>query len=617
MINYDPHPHSEQDFPPKVLGDAVPRERAKSKEDYNGFNPIFLNRFQRLVYNAGGRTTVCASGRATGKTALLGGHQIRLYQTTVRGSCLFGAPSLKSLYSKTQPAMVKSMEQIFGHIEGIHYFRGQPPKKLNWPRPLAMPRQFDNVLYAYTGHITYFVSALAVAAGNGYSLSSIIIDETRLVRNFQQSYVESILPGLRGEIYDHPGWSMDNPLYLSQFLCSDNGVVSAQREWYNHFKKLVTPEKAAINKEIAEMLAELELCPKLAQLPAFNERLNKLKSQAITLFTCATAYNEALPPNYLSEMRMHMPPLLFSVQIMGNDLDEGVDNEQYYYCFNPDIHLYDKNEWDETNRILGDANRKHKKKDGYGITREWEAPDLEITASHADDDYYDVDIDPKQPLVLTFDVNANFNTVVVSQRIPHKNGRMEIRIVNCLYTKYKEKLRALVSKFCAYYAHRRASNRKLIFVQDATLLQGQGYGLESEESSKYADVIYSMLSKAGWDVEWEKFGNPWNHDEKFQFINDIFAGQTKFDIRINKELDFLVLAINKAKCIQTRKGTAKDKSKEKLKSEADDSMGQSLETRTDVTDAFDLAVLSPQKAIYGSAPRGTQGVIFTMPTTLI
>ena len=612
MNNFDPHPHSEQDFPPKVLGDAVPKEKAKPKQDYNGLNPIFLNRFQRLTYNAGGRTTVCACGRATGKTALLGMHQIRLYQTTPRGACLFGAPSLKSLYSKTQPAMIKSMEQICGHIEGIHFFRGQPPRKLNWPRPLAMPRTFDNVLYSYTGHITYFVSALSVAAGNGYSLTSIIMDETRMVRNFQQSYIESILPGLRGEIYDHPGWKDDCPLYLSQFLCSDNGVVTAQREWYNHFKALVTPD---VNREIAEMLAELELCPKLAQLPEFVNRLNALKCRAVTLFTCATAYNEALPSNYLSDMRLQMPPLLFSVQIMGNDLDDGVDNEQYYYCFNPDIHLYDQNEWDETNRILGDSNRVHKKKDGYGIVREWEAPDLEITASHADDDYYDVDIDPKLPLVITFDINAQFNTVVISQRIPLKNGRMEIRIVNCLFTKYKEKLRALLAKFCSYYAHRRSYNRKLIFVQDATLLQGQQYGLESSESSRYADVIYSVLTKAGWEVEWEKFGNPWNHDEKFQYINDMFAGQTKFDIRINKELDFLVAALGKAKAIQARKGTLKDKSKEKLKSE--NGIGEELETRSDVTDAFDLAVLSPQKAVYGNAPKGTAGVIFSLPSMLM
>lgn len=611
MNNYDPHPHSEQDFPPRVLGDAVPHERTKSKEDYQGLNPIFLNRFQRLAYNAGGRTTVCACGRATGKTALLGLHEIRLYQSTPRGACLFGAPSLKSLYSKTQPAMIKSMEQIVGHVEGIHFFRGQPPRKLNWPRPLAMPRTFDNVMYSYTGHITYFVSALSVAAGNGYSLSSIIMDETRLVRNFQQSYVESILPALRGEIYAHPGWSDQNPYYLSQLLCSDNGVVSAQREWYNHFKKLVTPE---INRQIADMLAELQLCPQLAQIPEFVNKLNLLKSKAVTLFTCATAYNEALPANYLRDMQLQMPPILFSVQIMGNDLDEGIDNEQYYFCFNPDIHLYERDEWAETSRILGDANRVHKKKDGYGITLEWDAPDLEITASHANDDYYDVDVDRKLPLVLTFDVNAQFNTVVVSQRIPHKNGRVEIRIVNCLYTKYKEKLRALVSKFCAYYSYRRVYNRKIIFVQDATLLQGQGYGLESDESSKYADVIYSMLTKAGWDVEWEKFGNPWNHDEKFQFINDMFSGQTKFDIRINKELDFLVAALGKAKAIQGRTGTMKDKSKEKLKSE--EGIGEELETRTDVTDAFDLAVLSPQKAIYGLSPTGTRGVHFILPTSL-
>lgn len=594
------------DYAPRRLGEAIPQQEVKKKEALRGKNPIFLNRYQRLVDTSGGNICVNVCGRATGKTAGIALHFVRLNQSIPRGTSAFVAPSLKSLYCKTQPAMIKSMEQMCGFVEGIHYFRGQPPKKLSWPRPLAMPRTFDNVVYFYTGHITYFISALSVAAGNGYSLTSIIVDEARLIRDFQKNYVESILPALRGDVYDHPGWRKDtNYLYLSQYVCSDNGVIRSQREWYEHYKKLVTPET---NAEIARMVAEVNLVPELTLMPRFMQQLNRLRAEACTLFTCSTAYNEALPESFIHDMELQLPPVLFSVQIMGNDIDDSVDNDRYYYCFSPDIHLYDQNEWAETCRIKGNADKVHKAKDQFGTTIEWESPDLEVTQSHAHDDYYDVDLDPKAPLCLSFDLNANFNTVVVSQRIEH-GERMEIRIVNCLYTKYEFKLRALLGKFLAYYAHRRSQNNKVRLLFDATLKQGQSYALEDIQSSRYTEVIRDALETNGWDVCVESLGTPMSHDVKFQFINDVLAGRKVYDVRINKSLDFLVAAIGKARVVETRRGPAKDKSHEKAKGEQQ----EALEERTDVTDALDVAIWAAVKSAGNFAPSGTNGVFFSLP----
>lgn len=589
---------------------AIPQVRF-SKDDFKGFNPLFFNRMQKIVNKYGGRRVGVKAGRATGKTVFLAVHIIKCAQSIVRGCGMFGGPSLKSLFTKTQPSLISSFEQIYGYQEGREFVRTRPNPKWHWPTPLDPPKVYDNSLVFYTGHITYFTSILSKASGNGLNLTDLTIDEARYVPFAK--LIEEVYPALRGRIYDNRGWDVNlNPKYLSMMFASDAAVTHEQMEWEKEWLKYETPEENAI---LAEMLRDLEDAPELMMIPAFRERLDAQRCKCGHLFTFPTLYNiDTLPggEDYIRNAQLTMPPMLFDVQIMSKSIDDGMTNPQYYFCFNPEVHCYTPNEWDETCRILGHANKTHSIKDGYGGTREWEAPDLKKTARHADDDLYDVDIDPKYPLCLSWDLNANFNTVVISQRIPH-GRRVEVRIVNCLYTKYKEKLRALLSKFNAYYQHHKAKNKHLKIIFDSTMRQGASYSLE-DTNTRYLDVIQAVLGNCGWELELEDMKRPMLHEEKFQLINDMFAGQTIYDIRINKELDFLTLALTKAQVIQTEKGPKKDKGKEKLKSET--GIGEKLEERTDVTDALDQALIAAVKGDFGTAPVGTRGVHFILPTIM-
>ncbi len=594
-----------------------PLREEKRRYEISGFNPIYLNRAQQQILRVNSRATAVLGGRGLGKTTILGVHLQEVSQKIYRGTNLFVGPSLRSLMTRIQPSVIKTMEQTNGLRDGVHFFRCMPPPKLKWPTPLAKPRSYDCSLTFYTGCITYFTSIMSKASGNSLNLTSLMCDETRFI-DFPK-LVSECLPALRGEMYDNPAWNRETSyLYLSQFYMSDMAVSRKQALWQKEFLKLVTPE---VNEQIVEMLAEVDVCPQLAQMPKFIDRLNRLRAKSGYMHRFSSLYNaEVLSEDFIRQMKLQLPPVLFDVQIMSKDFDADSENDQYYYCFNPDIHTYTQNEDDTINAIYGNSNKVHKGKDGYGIRYEWESPDLDVTASHADDDYYDVDLDPKHPLCLAWDLNANFNTVVISQRIPH-GARTEIRIVNCLYTKYQEKLRALLAKFCGYYAHRKGVNRHLIIQEDPTMRQGQQYALEGA-NSRYADIIRDVLTRAGWDIEVQQMGTPMDHNEKHQLINDVLAGHKPFDVRINKELDFLIAAIDAAKAIDTRKGVAKDKSKEKLKSERgedDDpgsAIGVALEKRTDVTDALDIAILGALKATYGIAPRGTAGVHFIMPSII-
>lgn len=585
----------------------------RTKEDYAGFNPIYLNRFQRRIYQNGPRWCGVRAGRGTGKTTILGIHQVQCAQTIPRGTGLFVTPSLKSCYTKLQPALVKSMEQVYGLTEGVQFCRERPNAKWHWPSPLAKPRTWDNSLVFYTGHITYFTSIQSKATGNGLNLTDLTIDETRYVSEHWDKLESEIFPSLRGEMYDNPGWSEANYLYKSVMAMSDAAVTPRQMQWELKFREMITHEE---NDKLAEMLAEMEQFPELALFPKYIDKVSRQKYRCKNLFEFNTAYNlEVLGEGYLRELKLTLPPEIFAVQIMSQPLDAASASEAYYYCFNPDIHCYQPNEWHEQCAICNKSTKKGSVKPGIGIPlREWEAPDLTETALHADDDLYDVDIDDKYPLCLSWDLNANFNAVVISQRIPHGN-RTEIRIINCLYTKYQEKLRSLLAKFNAYYAHRKTKNRHLVIIVDDTMKQGASYALEDIDT-RYINVIQAVLQNAGWELEIQQLGRPMLHEEKFQLLNDMFAGLNYYDIRINRELDFLILALTRAKVIQSQRGPVKDKSKEKLKSESEDSMGQALETRTDVTDAFDQAIIGARKGDLGIAPTGTRGVHFILPTIM-
>ena len=99
-----------------------------------------------------------------------------------------------------------------------------------------------------------------------------------------------------------------------------------------------------------------------------------------------------------------------------------------------------------------------------------------------------------------------------------------------------------------------------------------------------------------------------NHPQKFQFLNDILSGVQRPFLRINRENnEYLIVAMENARVVNTSLGPAKDKSKEKHASEQ--GIAGPLETRTDITDALDTLVIGTR--YFGSGATG--GMRFSMP----
>ena len=458
----------------------LPYQQESDEEDKRRM--LYLNRAQTRVYNLSPRVCFVKAGRGFGKTSILSLRTVNCAQSIPRGCGILLGCSIKSLYTRVVPNLVKSIEQITGLREGVHFFRGRPPRSANYPMPLARPRNWENVFIFYTGHVIQLVSMEVGAPGNGLNLTEILDDETR----FQpyDKIKEHVVPALRGDMYDHPGWKQDrNPFYLSQFYCSDAGLTPREQEW----EKEETDLTDAVNDELATMVAQLELMPELGQLPKFVDKLNRLRCQSKYFFNFSSLENvEILTPEYVKRMERQLPKLIFNIQVLGKRLTDSKDG--FYSNFNEDIHCYTPKESDENNLIHKLFDVKHRSViDIGGMTKdvEFEAPDLKALEQVLDC-RLNADIDDS-PLYITFDYNKNINTLVIGQRCK-MDGFDTCKIVKCMYTLNERKLRSLCRDFCKFFEPHRALNPDVFLYYDSTARQGGAYALEESESTRYYNV---------------------------------------------------------------------------------------------------------------------------------
>ena len=570
-----------------ALGKMMPmvQEAASAK----GQNYLYLNPAQQLVYNFGARCVFVRAGRGLGKsTGLLALRLINCWYTIPRSEGLFLGNSIKQLYIRTFPQVVSGLEKA-GWIEGIHFFRGQAPKKLItsgvFKMPIKKPRVWENVVHVYNGAVTYLVSMAVKASSNGYNASYCLSDETRYLgwRKVQ----EEVLPALRGDTYDHPGWRRnENPYYLSQMWVSDAAITAAQAEW----EKAENDQTDEINEQIAEMIAELNVCPELGQAKAFIEKLNRLRCQSRVFFNFSSLENaEILGEKYFADRKREMPEMMFNIQILGHK--KGVAKDGYYSAFDHEIHTYMPNDEHTTDVIYSNYSKKFVGVDasgGYSRKFEYEAPDLAAT-SKIRDCSLDTDVNPAEPLRIAFDFNKNINTVVTGQT--GKVGGIDcLNILSSMFTKNERKLRALCGDWARYYEPQRQRNPNVILYYDSTAKQGGAYALEEAEDSLFFNVVKTELERRKWVVTLVPMGAPMGHQQKIEFIHDVLTGTQRPFLRINRENnEYLLVAIDNCRVKMSSRGPIKDKGQEKLKSE--DGIGGALETRTDITDAMDTLII--------------------------
>lgn len=568
----------------------------EAEEQETAANYIYMNPAQRAVYNYRCRNTTVEAGRGTGKTdGLITPEMAGCIQSMPRGTGLFLGNSIKQLFTKTVPKTLYSLEQMTGLKEGVHFFRGHAPAKCNFKEPIVKPKVWENCIHFWNGFVYYMISTGVKAAANGMDSCSIIGDECRFM---PEGLIKGeILPTLRGINTNHPGFDENlNPYYKSIFFVSDAPLTKRQA-WLRKRREEQTPE---INRKIAEMIREAQICPEIVHAPKYQRELNKLRCQASIYFSFSSIENiDILGEQFIRTMQKELTPTMFDISIRNVEKEE--INDGYYANFDPDVHCYLSNDEEQL-----EAAQKYKKRTitqiySGGRTLRVESESIDLNElSKAQDCCLDTDIKPGEPLRIAFDYNAHINCLVIGQTDSRSNTSV-LRILNSMTNVKNTRIEGLCKMFCKYYEPHRLTCRDVIFYYDDTAKQGAAYASERHEETRFYNIVKKVLRSHGWNVIEVAMGRPMSHNKKYEFLNGCFAGTQRPFLRINKENnEYLIASMENARVKEGRNGFEKQKGDEKKRLTADEMADPetALSIRTDLSDAFDTLVIGVR--YYGS-----------------
>lgn len=568
----------------------------EAEEQETAANYIYMNPAQRAVYNYRCRNTTVEAGRGTGKTdGLITPEMAGCIQSMPRGTGLFLGNSIKQLFTKTVPKTLYSLERMTGLKEGVHFFRGHAPAKCNFKEPIVKPKVWENCIHFWNGFVYYMISTGVKAAANGMDSCSIIGDECRFM---PEGLIKAeILPTLRGINTNHPGFDENlNPYYKSIFFVSDAPLTKRQA-WLRKRRDEQTPE---INRKIAEMIREAQICPEIVQSPKYQRELNKLRCQASIYFSFSTVENiDILGEQFIRTMQKELTPTMFDISIRNVEKEE--INDGYYANFDPDVHCYLSNDEEQLEAAQKYSKRTITQIYSGGRTLRVESESIDLNElSKAQDCCLDTDIKPGEPLRIAFDYNAHINCLVIGQTDSRSNTGV-LRILNSMTNVKNTRIEGLCKMFCKYYEPHRLTCRDVIFYYDDTAKQGAAYASERHEDTRFYNIVKKVLRSHGWNVIEVAMGRPMSHNKKYEFLNGCFAGTQRPFLRINKENnEYLIASMENARVKEGRNGFEKQKGDEKKRLTADEMADPetALSIRTDLSDAFDTLVIGVR--YYGS-----------------
>lgn len=582
------------DIPTPAEYASYPLTYASATIDKSKFNLIYENEMQQSIAGQWRpRKMGCTGGRGTGKSSLLSDHAKFCYYTIPRGTDVLLSASYRMSLGVTLPTMLKELEQKHHLVEGRDYTRCHAPAKLGFDEPLYKPRSWNNAIHWRNGMVTLVLSGQVKSAANGLNICSLRTDEGKFI-NYPW-YCDSVKPAIRGAIYDHPGWRKNsNEFYTSEWWVSDKGVTVEQTKWEKGFKEMVTQD---INDELSDMIAEYEVARRegwsheLRQTPLYQKRLHELRSLSTAFFNFPTLANiEVLgggadPENYIKELKRSMAPLLFDIVIMGRDVTQKTI-DTYYKNFEEDVHCYSPSAATEESILNGKFQRKFKTKNEAGTRIEWEASDLDEISAINHTCYLDADLDEDAPVLLGYDFNHGVNCLVVGQQ-QFFEGQNSCLILKTMYNTDSRRLEGLCEDFCRYYVYKKV--KAVVVFYDSTAKQGGAYASQFSDDFRFYNIINRILTAHGWEVTLVDLGAPLDHDVKYEFINDCFAGKKGIMPRINREKnDLLIASMQNSKMYYGQGGKPrKDKSLEKTHKNSPDEDIKLRVAATDITDALD------------------------------
>ena len=192
---------------------------------------VYMNPMQQRIFYAGARHVRVRAARRFGKTDGVAGPQAgRVVQSMPRGVGIWCGNSNRQLLARTAPATLAAMQRFWGFQEGRHYWWGQPPKKLNIPKPIIAPKDWSKCITFYNGFVWHLVSLETRGSANSLTVNYILVDEARFIK--KEKMDAEVMPTLSG--VTHPlgdeSFSELNPWYKGTLFISDAGL-STRESW--------------------------------------------------------------------------------------------------------------------------------------------------------------------------------------------------------------------------------------------------------------------------------------------------------------------------------------------------------------------------------------------------
>lgn len=493
------------------------------------------------------RDEVIVAGRGLGKGAIQAGRMQACFQGMPGSMGGFVSPSVKRCLRNILPSMLIHLER-WGFKRDLHYIVGKKPwKTLHWKTPIFTPANWENTISFYNGSVCNIISQDRVGTSNSMSLDYIIIDEAKFI-DFEQLKDETFQANRGNEQY-----FSKFPLHHGMTITSDMPVTK-KGSWFLGYKDDMDEDLVEVIEGL--VWAKWKMKRRMAKRPQeadaiahrielLNPRLDFLRSKCLLYREYTSIQNLALlGEDFIRRAKRDLPPLTFATSIMCQRI--AISTDGFYGGLREDTNLYTA---PNENVLNLDA------LNGGDIPN---------------DCRQDADLDPKLPLCISFDANANINWLVVGQ--VGRDGKL--RVLKSFFVKYERKIPELLDDFNDYYKYHH--RRQIYFYYDSTFV-GNNYGINNMDFHR---AIKTTLRRMQWNVREKYIGKPMDHIKKNALINRMLQGRARHQVLINRDNNpDLIISITSAGV----KGGKKDKSGEKLAETEEDK----LESRTDGSDAFD------------------------------
>lgn len=525
--------------------------------EQNEENKQYFNDGQLYCLYMDTRDEVIVAGRGFGKGAIQARRLQECFQGMPGSMGGFVSPSVKRCLTNILPSMLIHLER-WGFKRDLHYIVGKKPwKALHWKSPIFTPANWENTISFYNGSVCNIISQDRPGTSNSMSLDYIIIDEAKFI-NFEQLKDETFQANRGNEQFFH-----DFPLHHGMTITSDMPITK-KGSWFLNYKEQSDPELIEVIEGL--IYARFRAVRQLKAMPSGSTEIEKkieridaklrfFRSKCLLYKEFSSIQNLALlGDEFIRRAKRDLPPLTFMTSIMCIRIDISTDG--FYGGMREDVNLYTA---PSSKLALQDI----RAEEGGGIPN---------------DCRQDSDLDPRLPIIISFDANENINWMVCSQ--VGRDGKL--RVLKSFFVKYERKIPELIDDFNDYYQYH--MRRQVIFYYDATFLP-QNYGTHN---LNIRDTIKHCLKQHQWSIREKYIGKPMSHILKNALINDMFRGRAEHQVLINRDNNpDLLISITSAGVYNGKK----DKRGEKLAETEEDK----LESRTDGSDAFDTTCIGVEK----------------------